>query len=63
MTKLPQSFKVCQNCVYWNGQRKIDGVGKITESISSDGKCACMNGFFNLNMKPMATCPAFKAIF
>lgn len=64
MSKLGMSFKVCQNCRYWSGNRELDGFSKMTEAQSgTKGKCNNIDGFYNLDMGNMATCPHFAPIF
>ena len=63
MAKVGMSYRWCQNCVYWTGQRKIDGTTKMTESLSNTGKCECQTGMFKCNVSHMNTCVSFKSIF
>lgn len=63
MSKVGMNFKWCQNCVYWNGSRNVDGFTKMTENISEKGRCTSKEGFFNCDMSHMATCKSFRPIF
>ena len=56
MSKLNTGFKVCQTCQYWDGARKIDGFAKQVDSISEEGKCFNMKGFYNQKMSRLASC-------
>ena len=62
MGRLFTSFKACQNCRYWTGNRKIDGFAKITESIDDRGKCCNTKSFHNQEMNKTASCSHFEPV-
>ncbi len=62
-SKVGMNFKWCQNCVYWDGARKIDGFSKMTENVNDEGTCNCREGFFRCKTNHMTTCKAFTPLF
>lgn len=64
MGKLPvmQSAKWCANCVYWGGERTIDGFfgrAEVDDKCQAKGKCTNMKGYYNQQCGWMTTCPGF----
>lgn len=64
MGKLPvmQCGKYCANCVYWGGERTINGFfgrAEVDINCQAKGVCSNMKGYFNQQMIWQATCPAF----
>lgn len=62
MGKLFVNYKCCQNCRYWNGERKINGIAKTTESSASKSKCQNPKGFYNQDMSNLSMCNNFEPV-
>lgn len=65
MGKLPvlQRAKWCANCVYWGGERTINGFfgrAEVDINCQAKGVCSNMKGFFNQQMLWQATCSHFE---
>jgi hypothetical protein len=57
-----QAGKFCANCVYWGGERTLEGFFKRVsiKDTSVKGVCSCMKGYYNLMTHWMSTCNAFE---
>ncbi len=61
---LPKGFKCCLTCTYWCGMRRLINMERYaeTDSYSTKGECANINGMYHLKMEAQHTCSQHESM-
>jgi hypothetical protein len=50
--------KICATCIYWKGKRYVDF--QYINTNTSEGKCGCDEGFYNIKTTEGSKCSDWK---
>lgn len=59
--EVPHSYKVCANCVYWEGKREINSNMHNTKVFDTYGKCSNPKDYRSSTIHNTPQCPNFVA--